>query len=117
MLNETGREIKKEFQSNEALCVGLIGIFQLIANKCRFRIVCTLTRGEFCVNDIAEIIGETKVSNISQHLKMLRLAGLISSRREEKRVVYRLADDRIRGMVEYFRGQYLENNSEEKEES
>jgi peroxiredoxin family protein len=81
-LNEAGREIQKEFQSNEALCVGLIGIFQLIANKCRFRIVCTLTRGEFCVNDIAEIVGETKVSNISQHLKMLRLAGLIASRME-----------------------------------
>jgi ArsR family transcriptional regulator, lead/cadmium/zinc/bismuth-responsive transcriptional repressor len=115
MLNSTGSEIKKEFQSNEALCGTLIDVFQLISNKCRFRIICTLTRGDFCVNDIAEIIGETKVSNISQQLKMLRLAGIVTARREEKRVVYSLADERIRGMVEFFRSQYLETNSNQEE--
>jgi DNA-binding transcriptional ArsR family regulator len=108
MLNQLGKEIQKEFQSNEALCGDLIHIFQMISNKVRFRIICTLTRGEFCVNDIAEIIGETKVSNISQHLKMLRLCGIIESRREEKNMMYRLADDRIRGMIDYFRTVYLE---------
>ena len=116
MLNNTGREIQKEFQGSDALCVSLIGILQLIANKCRFRIICTLTRGEFCVNDIAEIIGETKVSNISQHLKMLRLAGIIASRREGKRTVYRLTDERIHGMVEYIKSKYLENNSVEEKQ-
>ena len=76
MLNQAGIEIQKEFQSNQALCGQLIELFQLISNKCRFRIICTLTQEDFCVNDIAEIIGETKVSNVSQQLKMLRLAGI-----------------------------------------
>ena len=116
MLNQEAREIQKEFQSNEALCVGLIGIFQLMANKCRFRIICTLTRGDFCVNEIAEIIGETKVSNVSQNLKMLRLSGLVVSHREEKRMVYRLADEKVRAMVEFFRGKYLESKSIEGEQ-
>lgn len=107
MLNQLGREIQKEFRNNEAVCGNLIHLFQLISNKCRFRIICTLTHGEFCVNDIAEIIGETKVSNISQHLKMLRLSGLIESRREEKKIIYRLSDERIRGMIDYFRATYL----------
>lgn len=108
MLNRVAIEIQREFRSNEAVCGRLIDTFQLIANKCRFRIICTLTRGDFCVNDIAEIIGETKVSNISQHLKILRLAGLISVQREEKRMVYSLADERIREMVDFFRSHFLE---------
>ncbi|MCB1120356.1 MAG: helix-turn-helix domain-containing protein [Verrucomicrobiae bacterium] len=116
MLNPEGIEIQREFRSNEALCEGLIDVFQLIANKCRFRIICTLTRGEFCVNEIAEIIGETKLSNVSQHLKMLRLAGIVASHREEKRMVYRLADERIRGMVDFFRSRYLEAKTTEVEE-
>ncbi len=108
MLNQLGKNIQAEFQSNEALCGNLIHIFQMISNKVRFRIICTLAQGEFCVNDIAEIIGETKVSNISQHLKMLRLCGIIEARREEKNMIYSLSDDRIRGMIEYFRAVYLE---------
>ena len=108
MLNELGSKIQSEFRSNEAVCVHLIHLFLLIANKARFRIICTLTQGEFCVNDIADIIGETKVSNISQHLKMLRLAGLIESRREEKRMIYSLSDERMSGMIQYFRAEFLD---------
>ena len=114
MLNSKGREIQKEFQGNEAICGSLIELFQMIANKCRFRIICTLAKGEFCVNDLAEIIGETKVSNISQHLKILRLAGIIACHREEKRMVYHLADERIRGMIDYFRNEFLEPTLKEK---
>ena len=113
MINQDGRDIQKEFQNNEAICGKLIDLFQMISNKCRFRIICTLTKGEFCVNDIAEIIGETKVSNISQHLKMLRLAGIIACRREEKRMVYRLEDQRVRSMIDYFRTQFLETSFKE----
>ncbi len=113
MLNQAGIEIQKEFQSNQALCVELIELFQLISNKCRFRIICTLTQGDFCVNDIAEIIGETKVSNVSQQLKMLRLAGIVSAHREEKWMVYRLDDDRVRSLVGFFKSQYLEHDSTE----
>lgn len=107
MLNDLGIEIQKEFRGNDAVCGRLIHIFQLIANKARFRIICTLTRGDFCVNDIAEIIGETKVSNISQHLKMLRLAGIIESRREEKHVIYSLSDERMIQLIQYFRAEFL----------
>jgi DNA-binding transcriptional ArsR family regulator len=47
---------------------------------------------------------------------MLRLAGIIASRREGKRTVYRLTDERIHGMVEYIKSKYLENNSVEEKQ-
>lgn len=113
MLNALGQEIQSEFKANNALCQQVIGLFQLISNKSRFRILCILSRGEFCVNDIAEIVGEGKLSNISQQLKILTLAGMVERRREEKRIIYRLVDDRVRDLIAYFREHYLMNRETE----
>jgi ArsR family transcriptional regulator len=107
MLNDLGMQIQGEFMANNALCQKVIALFQLVANKSRFRIVCILARGEFCVQEIAEIVGEGKLSNISQQLKILTLAGVVDRRRDQKKIIYRLVDDRVRELIDYFREQYL----------
>jgi len=107
MLNTVGQELQQEFAASEEVCRHVIGLFQLMANKQRFRIVCILTRGEFCVKEIAEILGASKVSNISQQLKVLRLAGVIRCRREEKRMVYSLVDDRVREVIRFLKTKFI----------
>ena len=106
-MNELGTQIKKEFEQNNAVCSKVINLFQLVSNKSRFRILCILSQDEFCVNDIAEILGETKLSNISQQLRILSLAGVISKRKESKFVFYRLADERFAQMLHFLRQSYL----------
>jgi len=106
-MNALARQVKKEFEGNEMVCARVITLFQLIANKTRFRIICLLARGEFCVNDIVEVVSAGKLSNISQQLKILTLAGLIERRREQKHIIYSLKDERIRHMIDYFRAQFL----------
>ena len=108
MLNSIGQELRNEFSRNEEMCRDVIGIFQLISNKQRFRIVCILSRGEFCVTEIAEILGTEKLSNLSQQLKILRLAGVVDCDRDAKRMVYRLTDDRVREMIGFLKKQYTE---------
>ena len=107
MLNTVGKELKKEFSNNEEVCRHVIGLFQLMSNKQRFRIVCILSRGEFCVNEIAQILGTDKLSNISQQLKVLRLAGVIKSERDEKKMVYSLVDDRFKEVIQFLKHNYL----------
>jgi len=107
MLNDLGMQIQSEFKANNALCQKVIHLFQLVANKSRFRIVCILARGEFCVKEIAEIVGEGKLSNISQQLRILTLAGVVDRRRDQKKIIYRLVDDQVRELIAYFREQYL----------
>lgn len=107
MLNKVGQELKKEFSNNEEVCRHVIGLFQLMSNKQRFRIVCILSRGEFCVNEIAHILGTEKLSNISQQLKVLRLAGVIKSERDEKKMVYSLVDDRFKEVINFLKDNYL----------
>jgi len=111
LLNPVALEIKTQFETNDDLCKKVIGIFQLAANKTRFRIICTLAKGDFCVNEIAEIVGAKRLSNISQQLKMLRLAGLIESRRKKSKVIYSLTNEQVRHMITFLQEEFL---SEEK---
>lgn len=107
MINALGTHIKEEFEQNTAVCSKVIDLFQLVSNKSRFRILCILAQDEFCVNDIAEILDETKLSNISQQLRILTLAGIVAKRKESKFVFYRLADERFKQMLQFLRESYL----------
>jgi DNA-binding transcriptional ArsR family regulator len=106
MKSECAR-IKKDFERNAAVCAKTLDLLHLISNKVRFRIICLLTRGDFCVQDIAGVVGHGNLSNTSQQLKILRLAGLISQRREARRIIYSLTDDRVRDMISYLRKKFL----------
>ena len=107
MLNKKAQQIKAEFKKNEAVCGRVLGFFHLIAHKPRFRMVCLLCQGEFCVNEIAEVVDGGNLSNISQQLKMLTMGGLIIKRRDQQRILYTVGDERVRHLVEYLRAEFL----------
>lgn len=106
-MNQACQQLKASFARNEAVCNQVNHLFHLLSNKGRFRIVCLLCLGEFCVNDIAEVIGQGRLPNVSQHLKTLALSGVIERRRESQRILYRLKDERVRNLVAYLRAQFL----------
>ena len=106
-MTAVAKELKEAFQKNEVVCTHVIQIFQLFSNKGRFRIACLLARGEFCVNEITEVVAEGKISSISQHLKMLTLCGVIERRRENQRILYRLKDKRVGSMIRFLQQQFL----------
>lgn len=107
-MNQIATELKEAFHKNEAVCQKVIGLFDLFSNKGRFRIICLLSRGEFCVNEIAEVVAEGKLSNISQHLKILLLSGVVERRREDQRILYRLKDERVGQLIKFLQEQFLE---------
>ena len=103
--------IKEEFEGNQLVCEQVVGLFHQLSNKSRFRIACMLLHGEACVQDIAEVVADGKMSNISQQLRMLRLSGVVSKRRDKKQILYSLADQRIARLITYLRGEFLEHLS------
>ncbi len=66
-------------------------MFGLLASPPRLHIVWALAQGESDVSGLAERVGGA-LPAVSQHLSKLKLAGLVRSRREGRRVVY-LVDD------------------------
>jgi len=60
----------------------------------RAEIVDVLAQGERSVEDAAAEIGQS-LANTSHHLRLLARSGLVRSRRDGNRVIYRLASDRV----------------------
>jgi len=102
---------KKEFRQNSAVCDRVVTLLHLISNKARFRIICLLSQGEFCVHDIMDVVDEGKLSNISQQLGMLRLAGIVQKRRSNKLILYAIKDEGVRGLIEFLCLQYLKKTT------
>ncbi len=65
-------------------------MFKALGDDVRLRIVALLAHGELCVCHIEEALGLTQ-PNASRHLGILRAAGVVSHRRRDKWVYYRLA--------------------------
>ncbi|MCH7224654.1 ArsR/SmtB family transcription factor [Haloferula sp. A504] len=108
MTTEELQQLKEEFHSHRQVCEEVVGLFHLLSNKIRFRIVCTLLHGEACVQDLVEVLGLEQMSNVSQQLRMLRLSGVVTKRRDKRQIVYRIADERIRGLIGFMREHYLQ---------
>ena len=69
-------------------------VAQALGSGRRAEIIDLLAQGERSVEEIANEISQS-VANTSQHLHVLARAGLVRSRREGTRVVYRLASERV----------------------
>ncbi|HEX2767346.1 MAG TPA: metalloregulator ArsR/SmtB family transcription factor [Candidatus Limnocylindria bacterium] len=69
-------------------------IARALADPKRLCVVERLSAGEQSVSDLSREVG-CQVPNMSQHLAVLRSAGLVRSRRAGSTVFYRLADDRV----------------------
>lgn len=73
-----------------------------------------LGQGESAVEVLAARAGMT-IANASQHLQRLRRAGLVVSRKEGQKVLYRLADDAVLGLLAALR-EFAERNLAETRE-
>jgi DNA-binding transcriptional ArsR family regulator len=70
----------------------LAGLLGMLADPVRSRILFALAAGgELCVGDLALALDATE-DQVSYALKMLRLAGLVSFRKDGRMVFYRLSD-------------------------
>jgi rhodanese-related sulfurtransferase len=69
-------------------------IGKALANPHRLEFLDLLAQREWSVEDLASATG-LSVANASSHLKVLRLARLVESRREGLFIYYRLADERV----------------------
>jgi ArsR family transcriptional regulator len=69
-------------------------IAKALADAKRLCVVERLADGERSVSDLSRDVG-CQVPNMSQHLAVLRSAGIVATRREGSTVFYRLADPSV----------------------
>jgi rhodanese-related sulfurtransferase/predicted transcriptional regulator len=81
-------------QAKDALFDAFASVAHALGNGRRAEIVDVLAQGERSVDDVAGEIGQS-LANTSHHLRLLARSGLLRSRRDGSRVVYRLASERV----------------------
>ena len=74
-------------------------LIKCFADPTRVHILSLLQQQELCVTDIAEAV-EISQSAISHQLRILKQMHLIKYRREGKNILYSLADDHVRTILE-----------------
>ena len=80
--------------------VAVSELFRLLGDPTRLRILSSLVEGgELSVGAITEVV-ETSQTTTSQALRLLRNAGVVSSRRVGRTILYRLASPRVRHLLD-----------------
>ena len=77
----------------------LTKVFNALAHPSRLEILEILRDGEACVCHIQAMLNQRQ-AYVSQHLNVLRNAGLVSSRNDGLRVYYQVTDFQLIGAIE-----------------
>lgn len=77
----------------------LADLYKIFGDSTRIKILYVLFESEMCVCDMAVILNMTP-SAISHQLKVLKQARLIKFRKEGKSVIYSLADNHVKTIID-----------------
>lgn len=80
-------------------------LLKSIAHPIRMKILCFLMEGEKNVGEIEQQFGST-ISNISQHLTVLRKANIIDRRKEANFMFYSLRGNNIYKLMETLKNNF-----------
>lgn len=84
---------------DKATLESIAELFKAFGDATRVHILSLLLQQEMCVNDIAEAVAISQ-SAISHQLRILKQMHLIKFRREGKNILYSLADDHVRTILQ-----------------
>lgn len=76
-----------------------VRIYKALAHPIRIKIVRTLREGPLCVCTLNENV-EFSQSNLSQHLKILKDAGILKSEKDSIRILYSIKDDEVKNLLD-----------------
>lgn len=76
----------------------LADLFKIFSDSTRLKILCALFDGELSVNDISNLT-EASQTAVSHQLRILKQNHLVKYRRNGKQVLYDLADDHIKSII------------------
>jgi DNA-binding transcriptional ArsR family regulator len=88
-------------------------LLKALANPARLLLLCQLTQGEHCVNELEAHVGVLQPT-LSQQLAVLRQEGLVSTRREGKQIYYSIASDEALAVMQVVHQQFCATSKGEK---
>ncbi len=84
-------------------------ILKQLANPYRLMILCSISAGELTVGDLNDQV-DLSQSALSQHLAKLRESEIVTTRRESQTIYYRIANQKIKYLLEVLQQQFCEDS-------
>ncbi len=81
-------------------------LMALLSNENRLLILCALLEGPMTVSELSCQVPDISVPALSQHLHKLRDAELVTAEKHGQFIRYSIADERIRGLMDYLKQEY-----------
>jgi DNA-binding transcriptional ArsR family regulator len=80
-------------------------LLKTLANPDRLLLLCQISQGECCVGELEEAL-DIHQPTLSQQLGILREEGLVSTRRDGKRIYYSIASDKAMAVMQVLYEQF-----------
>ena len=76
-----------------------VGVFKALADPTRLKILECIENGEKCICEIIPFTGKSQ-PNVSQHLKVMKHAGIIKERKDGTRIMIKVSDNKIYKIID-----------------
>jgi ArsR family transcriptional regulator, lead/cadmium/zinc/bismuth-responsive transcriptional repressor len=74
-------------------------VFEALGDSTRYKMVSALLSGERCACELPSIVGRAQPT-VSLQLKRLVKTGILSARKDGKKIIYRISDARVKKLLE-----------------
>jgi DNA-binding transcriptional ArsR family regulator len=91
--------MEKSEQMKQKILEGQANILKALGQPTRLQILDLLKDGERCVCEIFPAINQEQ-ANVSKHLAILRQAGILESRKDGLRILYRIKEPEILNLLQ-----------------
>ena len=98
-MNSNIARIQDAINRNSELFEELASLYKIFGDSSRVKILVALTQSKMCVGEISEFLSITQ-SAVSHQLRILKTSNLVKSRRDGKNVIYSLADEHIKHIID-----------------
>ena len=96
----------QDFEQFTAQAAEAASVLKLLGHEGRLRVLCYLAEaGEVSAGELAGRIGLSQ-SALSQHLALLRVEGLVATRKKSQSVFYRIAEPKVLDLLNALHGIY-----------
>jgi DNA-binding transcriptional ArsR family regulator len=99
-----------DLEQMRAVAMQACTLLKTLGNADRLLLLCQLTQGEFCVSELASILG-IQQPTLSQQLGVLREEGMVSTRREGKQIHYSIASKEAAAVMQVLYELFCANTS------
>jgi DNA-binding transcriptional ArsR family regulator len=76
-----------------------VDVFKALADPTRLKILDCIKDGEKCICEVIPYTGKSQ-PNVSQHLKVLKIAGLVNERKEGTKIMVKVSNEKIFDVID-----------------